>query len=257
MAELAVETMRLLSLASENAFSPCVDGLPDCPHGYIALHLRRTRHSDVAAVLALIEKVDTDNVLRRPPEQHHEAIDSGLHFAIWLGDQLVGTGAVFIENDLAELGGTAVDRDVKGFGLQRVLLRVRLVAVEVARAARGCTPYTAVSEKNNDSRKNVLRVGGEPWSAPSASAFVPCANCSKRTEIAARGERCCNQYYIFPPRSRGAAALKLAEPGPLHRVHREGGRPVLLVHVDVDFLAPEPLALLREELACALSPSER
>lgn len=219
--------------------------------------LRRTQPEEITAVLAFHAQDASAHLLGRTPEEHRRAIDEGLHFVVVDETQrLLATAAAFTFEEVCELGAARVEPAHRGFGLHPLLLQVRAVAVECAPAARQRAAFTAIDPRNATAWRNALDLGLQPWTEPPAVVFSPCDRCCKRAEALAQGARCCCRYLRLPPGARLAAMLALTESSPLQRVRAHDGA-VLEIHLEVDLLAPEVLALATDELACTLPPAER
>jgi len=76
-------------------------------------------------------------------------------FFAWVGDQPAGGGAMFIHENVAELGGASTRPAFRKRGVQTALLRARLAAARKA----GCDLAVSMTEPGSNSQRNMERAG--------------------------------------------------------------------------------------------------
>jgi hypothetical protein len=95
------------------------------------------------------------------------------------GGTIVATAAVFDYEDGApfvELSDTLVAESFGGYGLQKLLFRLRVASVIVTQGT-DVAITTAVMPENGDSVANIQKAGFLPWGSPIPSAHASCPAC--------------------------------------------------------------------------------
>lgn len=161
---------------------------------------------------------ESANLLSRPYDKFKSAVENGLFFVVEnaAGNFMAGAG-VF---DLAdpgekELGMCYVKKEWRGFGLQTLLLQIRICAATLGQVRDRSTNRSyatliiGVKPANERSAVNTVEIGFEPLSIPSTALFAPCAYC--RTPPAPDSERkcCCDFFYLSDDRRADAIEKSL------------------------------------------------
>ncbi|WON74019.1 hypothetical protein [Nitrosospira sp. Is2] len=174
--------------------------------------------ADVAHILAeyrdaisTLPPEESANLLWRPYGEFKAAVENGLFFIVEnaTGNFMAGAG-VFDLDDAGEkeLGMCYVKQEWRGFGLQTLLLHVRVCAATLGQvphkgagigtgtgaAGNYAALITGVKPANARSASNTAELGFEPLAAPSPALFNACASC--RTPPAANcGRKCCCDFF--------------------------------------------------------------
>lgn len=139
------------------------------------------------------------------------AIRRGQHFIVRRSGAIEAASGVFdYEQNLpyVELSETRVLAPLRGFGLQRTFLRLRIASVVVYQGP-SVLITTAVDPGNPHSIRNVTTHGFEPWLSPIDAAFASCPQCPHKP---AAVRRCCCDFYLLPiDRARAAVRELLAQ----------------------------------------------
>jgi hypothetical protein len=176
------------------------------------------------------------NILPRPETELRKSAEDGLFFKGDCSGQLVAVAGVFSLGKIpyAELGGTFVAEDVRGYGLQRLLFQLRIAAT-VANLGANYQMLTAIDPTNPISRLNALQTGFEPWQKPISEMFDPCLGCSKRGLAQQSFRQCCCDFFILPTNRAQGEVRHLLEStrqtGMVNR-RRRGGDETLSVALD-------------------------
>jgi GNAT superfamily N-acetyltransferase len=161
---------------------------------------------------------ESANLLWRPYAEFRAAVENGLFFVIEnaTGNFMAGAGVFDLADaGVKELGMCYVKQEWRGFGLQTLLLHVRVCAATLGQvpdkgaeigigtgAARNYAALiTGVKPANARSASNTAELGFEPLAAPSPALFNACASC-RRPPAANWGRKCCCDFFSLadPPR---------------------------------------------------------
>jgi GNAT superfamily N-acetyltransferase len=155
---------------------------------------------------------ESANLLWRPYGEFKAAVENGLFFVVEnaTGNFMAGAG-VFDLTDAGEkeLGMCYVKQEWRGYGLQTLLLHIRVCAAALGhvpdtgasagnRAARSyyAALITGVKPANARSTSNTAELGFEPLAVPSPALLNACASC--RTPPAAGcGRKCCCDFFAL------------------------------------------------------------
>jgi len=163
-------------------------------------------------VLSFYRSAPDPFLLPRPERDFRLAVERGQHFIVGRGPRIEAAAGVFdYGHDLpfVELSETRVSDPLRGFGLQRLFLLVRVASV-VAFQGPGVLCTCAVDPGNTRSLANVESVGFRPWNAPPPEALASCPECPRRPVSGHR--RCCCDFYALPvEQARGAVGAFLAQ----------------------------------------------
>jgi GNAT superfamily N-acetyltransferase len=199
---------------------------------------------------------ESANLLWRPYREFRGAVENGLFFVVedTSGDFMAGAG-VF---DLAdpgekELGMCYVKQAWRGYGLQALLLHVRVCAatlgqVLVKRAGkRAATNYaaliTGVKPANAHSAANTAELGFERLATPCPALFTACAFC--RTPPAPdSGRNCCCDFFALADARRRQVIEKSLQMENWSRT-RNGHQLIVALKVD-HLLDPDFRATLQD-----------
>ena len=152
---------------------------------------------------------ESANLLWRPYQEFRGAVENGLFFVIEnaSGDFMAGAGVFDLaDRDEKELGMCYVKQAWRGYGLQALLLHVRVCAATLGqlpdkRAGKGAaTNYaaliTGVKPANAHSAANTAELGFKPLATPPPALFTACASC--RTPPAPdSGRNCCCDFFAL------------------------------------------------------------
>jgi GNAT superfamily N-acetyltransferase len=152
---------------------------------------------------------ESANLLWRPYGEFKAAVENGLFFVVEnaTGNFMAGAGVFDLEDPSEkELGMCYVKQEWRGYGLQTLLLHVRVCAATLGqvpdkgagnRAARNYAALiTGVKPANARSASNTANLGFEPLAAPSPALFNACASC--RTPTAPDcGRKCCCDFFCL------------------------------------------------------------
>jgi GNAT superfamily N-acetyltransferase len=158
--------------------------------------------------------VDSANLLSRPYSEFKAAVENGLFFVVEseAGSFMAGAGAFDLADPTAkELGMCYVKKEWRGFGLQTLLLNVRVCAATLGQAPQRNLPgganrnyaalITGVKPANDHSAANTGGLGFEPLLVPPHALFLACGSC--RTPPAAGSARiCCCDFFYLPDARR-------------------------------------------------------
>jgi hypothetical protein len=161
---------------------------------------------------------ESANLLWRPYGEFSAAVENGLFFVVEnaTGNFMAGAG-VFDLADAGEkeLGMCYVKQEWRGFGLQTLLLHVRVCAATLGQvpdkgagmgtstgAARNYAALiTGIKPANARSASNTSELGFKSLAAPSPVLFNACASC--RTPPAANwGRNCCCDFFSLADNRR-------------------------------------------------------
>lgn len=159
---------------------------------------------------------ESANLLWRPYDEFKAAVENGLFFVVEdeAGGFMAGAGVFdLVGSRDKELGMCYVKPPWRGYGLQALLLQVRICAAtlgQVAAEADGgmtmtyAALITGVKPSNERSGANTTRLGFEPLTTPPSALFAACASC--RTPPAGRsGRRCCCDFFYLSDCKRAEA----------------------------------------------------
>ena len=133
---------------------------------------------------------ESANLLSRPYDAFKAAVENGLFFVIEnaVGNFMAGAGVFDLENPTEkELGMCYVKKEWRGFGLQTLLLQVRVCAATLGQVPEKngndntnknyAALIAGVKPANAHSAANTTELGFEPLAVPSAALFAACASC--------------------------------------------------------------------------------
>ncbi|SFH56451.1 hypothetical protein SAMN05216299_1236 [Nitrosospira sp. Nsp14] len=157
---------------------------------------------------------ESANLLWRPYQEFRGAVENGLFFVIEnaSGDFMAGAGVFdFADPGEKELGMCYVKQAWRGYGLQALLLRVRVCAATLGQVQdkgagkHAATDYaaliTGVKPANAHSAANTSELGFQPLATPSPALFMACAFC--RTPPAPdSGRNCCCDFFALADAGR-------------------------------------------------------
>ena len=160
---------------------------------------------------------ESANLLSRPYSEFKTAVENGLFFIVEneAGNFMAGAGAFDLADPtVKELGMCYVKKEWRGFGLQTLLLNVRVCAATLGQASQPNLPagtkrscarlITGVKPANERSAANTGELGFEPLALPPAALFLACGAC--RTPPApGSGRICCCDFFYLPDTRRADA----------------------------------------------------
>jgi GNAT superfamily N-acetyltransferase len=165
---------------------------------------------------------ESANLLWRPYDEFKTAVENGLFFVIEnaVGSFMAGAGVFDLPGSAEkELGMCYVKKEWRGYGLQALLLQIRICAATLGqvpdKSEDNTTPksfaalITGVKPANEHSAVNTERLGFEPLPTPPSALFNACASC--RTPPAPGSERkcCCDFFYLSDARRAEAIEKSL------------------------------------------------
>lgn len=199
--------------------------MPDTTHATI----RSARLGDVEHILAEyrqavaeLPREESANLLWRPYDEFKAAVENGLFFVIEnaVGSFMAGAGVFDLPGSVEkELGMCYVKKEWRGYGLQNLLLQIRICAAtlghvpdksgEDAATKSFAALITGVKPANEHSAANTEGLGFEPLPTPPSALFNACASC--RTPPAPDSGRkcCCDFFYLSDPRRAEAIEKSL------------------------------------------------
>jgi GNAT superfamily N-acetyltransferase len=154
---------------------------------------------------------ESANLLWRPYGEFKAAVENGLFFVVEnaTGNFMAGAGVFDLANvGEKELGMCYVKQEWRGFGLQTLLLQVRVCAATLGQvpekgagmgtgtgaAGNYAALITGVKPANARSTSNTAELGFEPFGAPSRALFNACASC-RTPPVANCGRNCCCDFF--------------------------------------------------------------
>jgi GNAT superfamily N-acetyltransferase len=168
-------------------------------------------------VLDFLRIAADEKLLPRLADDYRRSIESGLFYKARIDQRTVAVAAVFMLSartpPLLEMGSCYVAPDVRGFGLQKLLVRARIASV-VALVDPQARILTAITPHNLGSRASILKAGFEPLMEDARLLTELCAYCPSRPGASSDRECCCDFFYI-PPRRQRSEIAALLEPGPV------------------------------------------
>jgi hypothetical protein len=193
---------------------------------------------------------ESANLLSRPYDEFKAAVENGLFFIIEnaVGNFMAGAGVFDLENPTEkELGMCYVKKEWRGFGLQTLLLQVRVCAATLGQVPEkngNCSRnknYAAliagVKPANAHSAANTTELGFEPLAVPSAALFAACASCRTPPALGSGRKCCCDFFYLSDDR-RAEAIEKSLQMENWSRI-RNGNRLIITLEIrhlqDPDF----------------------
>lgn len=187
------------------------------------------------AILHFLRAACDKNVLKRPAEDYRRAIERGLFYKTEINRRLVAVASVFMLSErapaLLEMGSCYVLPDVRGFGLQKLLVRARIAAV-VALLDPGARILTAISPHNLGSRRSILNAGFEPLLEDARLLIELCAYCTSRPAPGSGRECCCDFFYI--PRERQRSEIRaLLKPGAVTISRKDHATMSVAMHIEI------------------------
>ena len=174
-----------------------------------------TRIADAYERWANVEAAEGQpNCVRpRPESELNDAIAAGLLFVLEErgGDVLAVAGVFNLRSSpdvYVELGGTYVDRSIRGYKLQGVLFEVRIATVAVSQHEARIT--TAINPSNGGSLKRSAESLFKVMQ-PIAEQLVPCKDCEKLASMASCGRSCCCDFYDLAPEDKRELSRRFCE----------------------------------------------
>src|SRR5688500_12839900 len=156
---------------------------------------------------------ESANLLSRPYDKFKSAVENGLFFVVEnaVGNFMAGAGVFDLADPSEkELGMCYVKKEWRGFGLQTLLLQIRICAATLGQVRDRSTnrSYAAliigVKPANEHSAVNTVEIGFEPLSTPSAALFAACAYCRTPPALASERKCCCDFFYLSDERRADA-----------------------------------------------------
>jgi hypothetical protein len=142
--------------------------------------MRPANERDLDNILRFFTEVGDPNVLPRPAEDYRRAVTSGLFYLVEVeGHIAAAAGIFFLREELhspLEMGSCYVAPVIRGFGIQKLLIRVR-VAASVAFLDPDADICTAVKPKNKQSINSILSAGFVPLTQRIPLLLEPCGSC--------------------------------------------------------------------------------
>jgi GNAT superfamily N-acetyltransferase len=188
--------------------------------------IRAAGVSDITRILAEYSEAirslplaESANLLSRPYKEFKAAVENGLFFIIEnaAGDFMAGAGAFDLDDPAAkELGMCYVRKEWRGFGLQTLLLDIRICAATLGQVPDASTItganksyaalITGVKPANERSAANTTALGFQPLAAPLPALFSACATCRTPPSMDSGRKCCCDFFYL--PDSRRADTIE-------------------------------------------------
>lgn len=193
---------------------------------------------------------DSANLLWRPYDEFKAAVENGLFFIIEnaAGNFMAGAGVFDLANPSEkELGMCYVKKGWRGYGLQTLLLHIRVCAATLGQVPdqRADSPtagsyaalITGVKPANLRSTANTGDLGFTPLATPSAALFLACASCRTPPASGLEG-RCCCDFFSLSDKRRAEVIEKSLEMENWSRT-RNGGQLIVTLKIrhllDPDF----------------------
>lgn len=163
---------------------------------------------------------ESANLLSRPYDQFKAAVEDGLFFIVEnaVGNFMAGAGAFDLADPTEkELGMCYVKNEWRGYGLQTLLLQIRICAATLGQVPDKsddssanksyATLITGVKPANEYSAANTVKLGFKPFATPSPAIFAACVSC--RTPPASdSGRKCCCEFFYLSDAKRAEAIEK-------------------------------------------------
>lgn len=163
---------------------------------------------------------ESANLLSRPYDEFRAAVENGLFFIVEdaVGNFMAGAGAFDLSDSAEkELGMCYVTKEWRGFGLQTLLLQIRICAATLgqvpAESGNSSTTQayaaliTGVKPANEHSAENTVELGFEPLTACSAALFGACGFC-RTPPPSDVGRKCCCDFFYLSNAKRAEAIEK-------------------------------------------------
>ncbi len=163
---------------------------------------------------------ESANLLSRPYDEFKAAVENGLFFVIenTVGNFMAGAGVFDLANPTEkELGMCYVKKEWRGFGLQTLLLQVRVCAATLGQVPEKNGSHSTnknyaaliagVKPANAHSAANTTELGFEPVAVPSAALFAACASC-RTPPASSSGRKCCCDFFYLSDDRRAEAIEK-------------------------------------------------
>lgn len=175
---------------------------------------------------------ESANLLWRPYDEFKAAVENGLFFVVEdeIGGFMAGAGVFDLaESRDKELGMCYVKQPWRGYGLQTLLLQIRVCAATLgqvpAEADRGANIgyaalITGVKPSNEHSCANTAGFGFEPLKAPLPALFAACGSC-RTPSPEGSGRRCCCDFFYLSDRKRAEAIEQSLLMGQWSRTRRD------------------------------------
>jgi GNAT superfamily N-acetyltransferase len=161
---------------------------------------------------------ESANLLSRPYDKFKAAVENGLFFVVEnaVGNFMAGAGAFDLADPSEkELGMCYVKKEWRGFGLQTLLLQIRVCAATLGQVPDRSAnkSYAAliigVKPANEHSAANAAEIGFEPLATPSAALFAACAYCRTPPALGSARKCCCDFFYLSDDRRADAIEKSL------------------------------------------------
>ena len=165
---------------------------------------------------------ESASLLWRPYDEFKAAVENGLFFVIEnaVGNFMAGAGVFDLPGSAEkELGMCYVKKEWRGYGLQTLLLQIRICAATLGQVpdkneGNGMTKnfaalITGVKSANEHSAANTERVGFEPLATPPSALFNACASCRTPPAPDSALKCCCDFFYLSNDRRAGAIEKSL------------------------------------------------
>lgn len=208
--------------------------------------LRTATADESEQIFAFYQKANDPNVLPRPAEDIRRSAERGNFYVVEVEGLMQAAAGVFDlspTSTLVEAGGCFVAPGFRGFGLQTLLLRVRLAAVAVNEGTDSSL-ISAVKPDNGNSLRNVMEGGFEPWAEPSQEVLEPCVTCPCKSSLE-RGRQCCCDFYRIPPDAQRQGVRKLLATDAWKATRRNGDK-IEVTYICNLLTEPECLMALEE-----------
>lgn len=210
--------------------------------------IETARPADEPAVFTLLAGAREPKLLQRPAADYSRSIGQGLFCVVRSAGEIVAVAGAFPLADscaeaspvFVEMGSCYVAAPLRGFGLQKLLVRARIAAA-IALVDPQARILTAVTPENLGSRTSILKAGFEPLDEHARHLLELCAYCVAPPS-AASGRLCCCDFFHIPPERQRSEIAALLRPGSVAVARANGER--LSVAMEIDALrAPHRAAL--------------
>lgn len=165
---------------------------------------------------------ESANLLWRPYDEFKAAVENGLFFVIEnaVGSFMAGAGVFDLPGSAEkELGMCYVKKEWRGYGLQTLLLQIRICAATLGqvpdKSGDDTTPksfaalITGVKPANEHSAANAEQLGFAPLPTPPSALFKACASCRTPPTPCSERKCCCDFFYLSDARRAEAIEKSL------------------------------------------------
>ncbi len=165
--------------------------------------------AEYCKALRTLPPEESANLLWRPYQEFRAAVENGLFFVIEDagGNFMAGAGVFDLANPgEKELGMCYAQQEWRGYGLQELLLHVRVCVATLGQmpdkdagkfaATRYAALITGLKPANAHSAANTAGLGFKPLGTPSAALFMACTSCRTRP-VQGAGRKCCCDFFAL------------------------------------------------------------